>query len=106
MQQSVGDIFAAVSRELRRLAGLTASLQDQLSARGYDGLDLETCQSVDDLNQTLDGLAGYVAQISALVPEGSSVAIDAAIDPLGLAALADRLRGCHSAAPAARIELF
>ncbi len=109
MKQPVSEALTAISRELRHLAELTSALQDQLSPRGYQDLDIEAFQSLDSLNQTLDCLAIFAAQVGALLPCQCSISIDDAAARICLGALAERLRGGAGHAPrvtAHEAELF
>lgn len=109
MDQTASEILGALSRELKHLAHLTSSLQEQLSPRGYEGLDIEAFQSIDSLNQTLDCLATYTAQLGAVVPCECTVPIDEAADTVCLGALAERLRGSarpHAKMAESEVELF
>lgn len=106
MEQPVSDALTAISRELRHLAELTSALQDQLSPRCYQNLDIEAFQSLDSINQTLDCLAIFVEQVSARLPCHCTVAIGEAADHVCLGALAGRLRGDNRHLPRPAIHEF
>lgn len=109
MEQSVKSVMENVSRELDSLASLTSSLQEQLSPRGYTGLDIKALQSLDSLTQTLTCLASFLSQIGSSVNCDCSVAVRDALSQICLSALAGRLQGdtdCHHAAQEESCELF
>lgn len=108
MADTVRDLLDGVARELDALASLTSSLQEQLSPRGYSGLDVEAFQSLDALTQNLSCLASFLSGLGATMPCDCQVEADAALSEICLSALANRLRGTDEPAAAdfERCELF
>ncbi len=109
MEQTPTEIFKVLSRELRHLAELTATLQQKLSPRASEAPDVEAFQSLDCLSQTLDCLATYLARLGTAEPCRCALPIEAAADSVCLAALAARLRGgarANRKLGANEVELF
>ena len=104
MDPLVTEVLETLSRELRTLARSTSALQDQLSPQAVAAVDIQAFQSLDVLNQTLDCLAIFAADVAAAMPCSCRVSIDGAASKVWLAALAERLRGNVIAAAGAALE--
>ncbi len=109
MEQATSEILERLSVELRHLAEQTSLLQDRLSPRGFEGIEIEAFQNLNSLHQTLACLANYAADVASVVPCGCGVEIGDAAARICLAALAGRLRGDDDSVvkmQASEVELF